>query len=277
MHGAMRGLRVVEVAQWWFVPAAGAVLADWGADVIKVEHPVTGDPLRGLVTSSGSSPATGGVNFMVEQANRGKRSVGLDLATARRPRAALPPGRERRRVPDQLPAGGAARLRIDVDDMRALNPRIVYVRGHGHGVRGPDIEKGGYDAASFWSRGGIAHALTPPDAASPIMQRAAFGDSTGAMTIAGGIAAALLAARAHRRGAGRRRLAARHGDVDPRAGHRRGEAPRARPCRAATGAASPNPIVNSYRTQGRPLALPQHAAARAATGRTCAATSGART
>src|SRR3954454_15839983 len=80
MHEVLKGVKVVEVAQWWFVPAAGAILADWGADVIKVEHPVTGDPQRALMTS-GLVPNTGGVNFMMEQSNRGKRSVGIDLAT----------------------------------------------------------------------------------------------------------------------------------------------------------------------------------------------------
>ena len=187
----MQGVRVVEVAQWWFVPAAGAILADWGADVIKVEHPVQGDPQRGLVTS-GLLPSTGGVNFMVEQPNRGKRSVGLDLAHPRGLELLyklvatadvfltnfLPPARRR--------------LKIDVDDIRKVNPRIVYVRGHGQGARGPDAEKGGYDAASFWCRGGIGNALTPGDAPAPVMQRAAFGDSTGGMTVAGGIAAALF-------------------------------------------------------------------------------------
>jgi crotonobetainyl-CoA:carnitine CoA-transferase CaiB-like acyl-CoA transferase len=191
MDGMLRGVRVVEVAQWWFVPAAGAILADWGADVIKVEHPVTGDPQRGLVTS-GLVPSTGGVNFMIEQPNRGKRSIGLDLAHPR--------GRELLDrlvetadvfLTNFLPAA-RRRLRIDVDDIRRVNPRIVYVRGHGQGTRGPDAERGGYDAASFWCRGGIAHAVTPPGAAAPVMQRAAFGDSTGGMAIAGGIAAALF-------------------------------------------------------------------------------------
>jgi crotonobetainyl-CoA:carnitine CoA-transferase CaiB-like acyl-CoA transferase len=191
MQGAMHGLRVVEVAQWWFVPAAGAVLADWGADVIKIEHPRTGDPLRGLISSGLAAQAS--VNYMVEQANRGKRGVGLDLATdgGRELLHRLVRGADVF-LTSFLPAA-RRKLRIDVDDLRAINPRLVYVRGHGHGVRGPDVEKGGYDAASFWSRGGIAHALTPPGASAPIMQRAAFGDSTGAMTIAGGIAAALLA------------------------------------------------------------------------------------
>jgi crotonobetainyl-CoA:carnitine CoA-transferase CaiB-like acyl-CoA transferase len=191
MSGPLAGIRVVEVAQWWFVPAAGAVLADWGAEVIKIEHPVGGDPQRGLVTS-GLIPNTGGVNFMVEQSNRGKKSIAIDLAK--------PEGLEllHRLIAEAdvfltnfLPAA-RRRLRIDVADVQRVNPRIIYARGHGQGARGPDAEKGGYDAASFWCRGGIANALTPAGARAPIMQRAAFGDSTGAMTIAGGIAAALL-------------------------------------------------------------------------------------
>jgi crotonobetainyl-CoA:carnitine CoA-transferase CaiB-like acyl-CoA transferase len=191
MNNVLEGVRVVEVAQWWFVPAAGAVLADWGADVLKVEHPVSGDPQRGLVTS-GLIPNTGGVNFMVEQSNRGKRSIGIDIAK--------PGGLG---ILHQLVADADVfltnfltparrRLKIDVEDIRRVNPKIIYARGTGQGARGPDADKGGYDAASFWCRGGIAHALTPADARAPIMQRAAFGDSTGAMTIAGGIAAALF-------------------------------------------------------------------------------------
>ena len=82
MGRMLEGIRVVEVAMWWFVPSGGAVLSDWGADVIKIEHPVTGDPQRGLVTS-GFFPPTGGVNFMMEQSNRGKRSVGIDLGNPR--------------------------------------------------------------------------------------------------------------------------------------------------------------------------------------------------
>ena len=85
MTDILRGVRILEVAQWWFVPAAGALLADWGADVIKVEHPVTGDGQRGLI-ASGLVSATGGVNFMMEQSNRGKRSVGIDIGHAIQPR-----------------------------------------------------------------------------------------------------------------------------------------------------------------------------------------------
>jgi crotonobetainyl-CoA:carnitine CoA-transferase CaiB-like acyl-CoA transferase len=191
MEQVLAGVRVVEVAQWWFVPAAGRCWRTRAPSVLKVEHPVSGDPQRGLMTS-GLIPNTGGVNFMVEQPNRGKRSVGIDLNK--------PEGLEvlHRLLKDAdvfltnfLPAA-RRRLKIDLEDIRRINPKIIYVRGHGQGARGPDMEKGGYDAASFWCRGGICNALTPAGATTPVMQRAAFGDSIGGLALAGGIAAALF-------------------------------------------------------------------------------------
>ena len=191
MTQVMEGVRVVEVAQWWFVPAAAAVLADWGADVVKVEHPEQGDPQRGLMTG-GLLPGSSSLNFMAEQPNRGKRSIGIDIAE--------PAGREVLvRLVEQADVfmtsflqPARARLGIDVDDIRAINPRCVYVRGSGQGALGPDSTAGGYDAASFWSRGGIGNALTPPGAAAPVSQRAAFGDSIGAMNLVSGVSAALF-------------------------------------------------------------------------------------
>src|SRR6187551_2331973 len=81
VRDVMDGVRVIEVAAWTFVPAAGAVLADWGADVIKVEHPATGDPQRGLVSMGLIPGGPGAVNYIIEQPNRGKRSIGLDIST----------------------------------------------------------------------------------------------------------------------------------------------------------------------------------------------------
>src|SRR5271167_5037201 len=82
MHKPMTGVRVLEVAQFTFVPSAGAVLVDWGADVIKIENPITGDAQRGLVTLLGQSASRPGSSFapIMEAPNRGKRSVGLSLA-----------------------------------------------------------------------------------------------------------------------------------------------------------------------------------------------------
>lgn len=192
MDDILSGIRVLEVASWTFVPAAGAVLADWGADVIKVEHPVSGDPQRGLISSGLVPAAAGGFNYMIEQPNRGKRSVGINLGTD--------DGRELLYrlaatsdvfLTSFLPAV-RAKLRIDLDDIRAQQPSIIYVRGSGQGVRGEDADKGGYDGASYWARGGIGTALTPRGVEPPISPRPAFGDVMGGMTIAGGIAAALL-------------------------------------------------------------------------------------
>jgi crotonobetainyl-CoA:carnitine CoA-transferase CaiB-like acyl-CoA transferase len=191
VHDVLAGIRVVEVASWTFVPISGAVLAEWGADVIKVEHPESGDPQRGLV-SSGLVPGGPGVNFMFEIPNRGKRSVGLDISTD--------DGRELLYrlvestdvfVTNYLP-DVRQRLGIDVDDIRAHNPNIIYVRGTGQGARGPEAERGGFDGASYWARAGLAMAFKDTAAEWPVDQRPAFGDVLGGLTIAGGISAALL-------------------------------------------------------------------------------------
>lgn len=183
------GIRLIEVADWGFVPSAGTVLADWGADVIKIEHPVRGDPMRGLVTS-GIVPGARGVNFFVEHLSRNKRSIGIDL---NRP--------EGRAILDRLLRDAdifltnflpdaRQRLRITYEDLHALNPRLIYAKGHGQGQKGPDAGRGGYDGCSFWARGGVADRLTTPG--QPLVQqRPAFGDFTGGMFLAGGIAGAL--------------------------------------------------------------------------------------
>ena len=94
---------MVEVAQFTFTPAAGAVLADWGADVIKVEHAFTGDAQRGLQLGTGGV-AAGSFQPLMEHPNRGKRSIGLALENPERPRGAARPRARSRRLPHQLPA-----------------------------------------------------------------------------------------------------------------------------------------------------------------------------
>jgi crotonobetainyl-CoA:carnitine CoA-transferase CaiB-like acyl-CoA transferase len=190
----MEGVRILEVAQFTFVPAAGAVLSDWGADVIKIEHAERGDAQRGLVRLLGLDVASKGSSFfpIMEGPNRGKRSVGLALEKPEA-RAVL---EELVRSADVfltnfLP-GPRSRLKIDLEDIRAINPDIIYVRGSGFGARGPEADKGGYDSTAFWARGGSAAGTTPPGADRMVsMPAGAYGDSMGGMTIAGGIAAAL--------------------------------------------------------------------------------------
>lgn len=190
----MSGVRVLEVAQFTFVPSAGAVLADWGADVVKIENPVTGDGQRGLVTVAGRSATTPGVAFspMVEAPNRGKRSVGLSLALKQtRPVFEELVRRSDVFLTNYLPQA-RAKLRIDLDEIRRINPSIVYVAGSGFGSEGPDCESGAHDSTAFWARAGNADGVTPPAADVPTgMPAGAFGDNIGGITIAGAVAAAL--------------------------------------------------------------------------------------
>lgn len=189
-QGAFEGVRVVELAQWVFVPVAGALLADWGADVIRVERP-EGDAYRGLATQ-GIGTDSGGVNLSVALANRGKRSIALDLR--------LEQGRELLHellasadvFLTNLRPGALERLGLDATTLRERYPKLVYARGNGYGSRGPDADRPGYDASAFWARGALAHMLTPVELEQPIRQRGAIGDRNGAMALAFGISAALL-------------------------------------------------------------------------------------
>jgi crotonobetainyl-CoA:carnitine CoA-transferase CaiB-like acyl-CoA transferase len=187
MGGVLDGVRVVEVSMWAMVPAAGAILAEWGADVIKIEGP-DGDPVRALVTA-GLKPD--GPRFTWEMWNRGKRAVAMDLTH---------PGAQE--IVRQLVAeadvfltsilpGQRKKLGIDEETIRKANPAIVYASGTGQGSRGPDANKGGYDGITFWARSGAASAATRPGSEPVTMPSGAFGDATSGMALAGGVAAAL--------------------------------------------------------------------------------------
>ncbi len=192
MIKVMEGFRVLELAQFTFVPAAGAILADWGADVIKVEHPLRGDTQRGFLNMGGIQvdPER---HPLMEHPNRGKRSVGIDIST--------PGGQE---VIYELAKSSDVFLtnympaqrqkhKFDVEHIRAANPNIVYARGSAHGDKGAERDIGGYDGTVFWTRSGIGYALTPEELGGALGQGIpAFGDSIGGMFIAGGISAALL-------------------------------------------------------------------------------------
>jgi crotonobetainyl-CoA:carnitine CoA-transferase CaiB-like acyl-CoA transferase len=175
-----------------FVPSGGAVLADWGADVIKVEHSVTGDPQRGL-RQTGAYKVEGDPNPNFEHANRGKRSIGLDVGTeeGRQVLADLA-ARSDVFLTNFLPEA-RKRFKIDVDDIRKVNPAIIYARGSALGPRGAEAHRGGYDMTAFWSRGTSAASATPPNIDGLIpLPGPAYGDTISGTNLAGGIAAALF-------------------------------------------------------------------------------------
>ncbi|MGH3563577.1 MAG: CoA transferase, partial [Mycobacterium sp.] len=193
MSGVLSGVRVVELASWTYVPSAGVALADWGADVIKVESVGSGDPGRALVVGGFTRQAARvDADFMLELGNRGKRSIALDLKSDS--------GRE---LFGRLLANADVlltnwrpnaleRARLTVEDIRAYNPDIIIARGTGLGMRGPDRNRGGFDAATYLARGGVAYTLTPFGTEYPAVQGPAFGDLQAGVTLAGGICAALF-------------------------------------------------------------------------------------
>ena len=190
MAKPLEGVRVLEVAAWTFVPAAGAILSDLGAEVIKVEPP-TGDPQRALKNML--NMAKEGPNPFNEVPNRGKRSITIDLTK--------PEGRD---IVLKIAAGSdvfltsylpevRAKLGLDVDDLRAVNPSIIYARGTGWGSKGPMRDTGGYDMAAGWASSGFAQRLLDSisdDAPPP--QPPAFYDLQGGNTLAGAVSTALF-------------------------------------------------------------------------------------
>ena len=187
MAGPLEGIKVVELGVWVAGPAAGGILADWGADVVKIEPP-TGDPGRMFGRMLGLDEDT---NPPFEMDNRSKRSIVLDLttdgglATARQLLAAADVFITNVR-PDAL-----SRLDLDYPSVASLNPGLVYGLITGYGETGPEANRPAYDVAAFWARSGVADLLTRPGD-SPPFQRGGMGDHMTGMTLAAAINAALV-------------------------------------------------------------------------------------
>jgi crotonobetainyl-CoA:carnitine CoA-transferase CaiB-like acyl-CoA transferase len=187
MTGPLDGIRVVELGVWVAGPGAAGILADWGADVVKIEPPA-GDPARSFQRMLGGDLD---VNPVFELDNRGKRGIALDLSTER--------GVD---IADRLLAGADAfltnvrpaaldRLGLGPDGVQERHPHLVYALITGYGLDGPDADRAAYDIAAFWARAGIAESLRAPGGPLPF-QRGGMGDHSAAMTGAAMVSAALV-------------------------------------------------------------------------------------
>ena len=187
MSGPLDGIKIVEIGAWVAGPAAGGILADWGAEVVKIEPP-GGDPARMFRQILGGDLPT---NPVFELDNRSKSSIVID------PRAEG--GLE---LIEELVAGADVfltnlrpaalkRWGLDHETLCERHPSLVYALLTGYGLEGPDADKPAYDIAAYWARAGIAAALRPPDGALPF-QRGGMGDHTVAMTAAAMVSAALV-------------------------------------------------------------------------------------
>jgi crotonobetainyl-CoA:carnitine CoA-transferase CaiB-like acyl-CoA transferase len=187
MAGPLEGVKVVELGVWVAGPAAGGILADWGADVIKIEPP-TGDPARMFGRMLGIDD----VSPPFEMDNRGKRSVVLDVTTDDGRTKALELLSGADVFLTNVRPGALRRIGLDFETVAAGNPGLVYGLFTGYGQNGPDSDRAAYDVAAFWARAGLAHLLTRPGDTPPF-QRGGMGDHAAGMTLAAAVCAALVA------------------------------------------------------------------------------------
>jgi crotonobetainyl-CoA:carnitine CoA-transferase CaiB-like acyl-CoA transferase len=183
------GVRVLEVAAWMAAPGATAVMADLGADVVKVE-PLRGDAVRGVIRLPEMPDGVPQLDASFQQDNRGKRGIAVALNT--------PAGQElvRRLTADvdvfvcNLLGPRQAKFGLDADSLLAVNPRLVHATLTGFGLEGPDAARPGFDITAFFGRGGITHSVTEPGQQAP-RARPAQGDHTAALALLAAVLAAV--------------------------------------------------------------------------------------
>ncbi|MGJ7511204.1 CaiB/BaiF CoA transferase family protein [Variovorax sp. GT1P44] len=184
----LRGVRVVEFAHWMAGPLTSGLLADWGADVIKVEPP-GGEPMRTIFSKMGARAGTPNGAFTL--ANRGKRSVEIDIKTAEGHDAFERLLARADVLVSNLRPDALQRLNLGAAEVRERHPHLVYCTVSAYGWGGPDQDRPGYDIAAFFGRTGIAHEITTAGTAPPALLQG-IGDAFTAMAAASGILAALM-------------------------------------------------------------------------------------
>ncbi len=184
----MEGIRVVELGVWVAGPAAGGILGDWGAEVIKIEPP-EGDPARSFQRMLGGDMPN---NPPFELDNRNKKSIVLDLSAPDGMDVALQLIDSADVFVTNLRAGALQRLGLGHEVLLQRNPRLIYGGISGYGTEGDDVDRPAYDIAAFWARSGIASLLTP-EGSDPPFQRGGMGDHGTGLAAAAAISAALFA------------------------------------------------------------------------------------
>lgn len=187
----LSGVKVLEVAMYIFGPAAAAVLGDWGADVVKIEHPTRADPVRSTA-AWGFPSSMQGLSYLWEVANRGKRAIAVDVGRPEGRAIVLRLAEEVDVFVTSLLPATRRKLGIDADDLLAVNPRLVYARASAAGPLGPEAEAGGFDGITYWARSGASASVTPEGSSALPMPGPGFGDIQSGLALAGGIAAALF-------------------------------------------------------------------------------------
>lgn len=238
----LKGLKVVEYATYIAAPGAGGIMADWGAEVVKVEPP-GGDPIRMFFSSLGVEET---MNPVFDMDNRGKRGVILDTAQDAGRDALLKMIDGADIFLTNVRPGGLQRAGLGPDTVMQRCPRLIYTTLTGYGLEGPEADRPGMDSAAFWARSGLA-AMFRPKGGDPVQLRTAFGDHVASLAILGAVLAAVH--ERHTTGKGRlvdaSLLRAAHyvGSSDLAIQHTRGRIASNRPRKDA-----PNPLINYFKT-----------------------------
>jgi crotonobetainyl-CoA:carnitine CoA-transferase CaiB-like acyl-CoA transferase len=188
MAGPLEGIKVVEMGVWVAGPAAGAILADWGADVVKIEPPGVGDPSRLFSSMLGGDLP---FNPIFENDNRSKRSIVVDVRKEEGTEIVLDLLKDADVFISNIRPAALARLGLDCDTLCERFPKLIYGLITGYGRAGEDADRAAFDVAAFWARSGIAAALTP-EGATPPFQRGGMGDHNAGLALSSGISAALF-------------------------------------------------------------------------------------
>ena len=189
MAAPLEGIRVVEVANYLAAPSAGALMADMGADVIKVEPP-GGDVYRAFELASLGYDHDFATNYAFELDNRGKRSITVDLEAPGGPALVRRLAAGADVFLTNLIQRRRERFALTIEELQAANPSLIYASFSGYGTEGPDADRAGFDYAAFWARSGLMSLLGDPGAPPPLC-RAGQGDHTTALNLLAAILAAL--------------------------------------------------------------------------------------
>lgn len=184
----LSGVRVLEIATFVFGPGATVIMADFGADVIKIEAPGIGDPYR-YVHKSPPFVAHDFAYFW-QQDNRNKRSVALDMKHPEGREILMQLVRQADVLVTNFPPNVLARLKIRYEDLKPENEKLIYAQITGYGESGPDANKPGYDATAYWARTGLMDMVRTAES-DPAMSTPAMGDNPSAMTMFAGVMTAL--------------------------------------------------------------------------------------
>jgi len=190
MAALLDGIRVVEIATFVFMPGAGTVMSDYGADVIHVEPPGIGDPYRMLYHMK--PLPQGEKNYCWDLDSRNKRSLVVDLKTDEGHEIIVDLIKDADVLITNFHPSVLQELRITYEELSEINPRLIYAHGTGFGEHGEEIEKPGYDATAWWARTGLMDSVRP-EGGPLAMSTAGMGDHPSSMTTFGGIALALYA------------------------------------------------------------------------------------